>query len=258
LPFQDIAADPGGALEIVGDLLLLVPLGMLAALWRWPVWDRVRPLAPSLAAGMVIILGIEVSQLFVRSRYSSVTDLLTGSLGVLIGWGVANWLVRSNAKVSSDAGSAKARGLLLFAFAALYLLIVGALLCFPIDRWAASEEAQVRLSSLLSRPLLASLYHGSELNAVTQILRKVLLFVPLGGLLVLAAHARWPAASRRPGALAAVALVAVAGAAAIELLQVWLPPHIPDFTDTLLATLGAILGMAAVLRVLSDRHSATA
>ena len=85
IPLADIAADPTGAIQLAGDLLLLVPLGMLAALWRWPVWERVRPLVPSLVAGLVVVAAIEAAQLLVMSRYSSTTDLISGGLGVLVG-----------------------------------------------------------------------------------------------------------------------------------------------------------------------------
>jgi len=35
-------------------------------------------------------------------------------------------------------------------------------------------------------------------------------------------------------------------ATAIEMLQVYLPPHVADMTDVLLATLGASLGVFAI------------
>lgn len=253
VPFADIAADPAGAIQIAGDLLLLVPLGMLAALWRWPVWERVRPLAGALVAGLIVVAAIEAAQLFVMSRYSSTTDLITGGLGVLIGWLIADWLVRSNASRPAAIGLGRHQAPLFFAATVAYVLAVAALLCLPFDRWATPAEASQRLHELFTHVPLTSLYWGSELNAVSQMLRKTLLGVPLGALLALTLWSWRLTPARSPVFWLVAFLASTLLGLAIELVQVWLPPHTPDFTDALLAALGTSIGMLAIARILEQR-----
>jgi len=251
IPFADIAANPAGAIEPVGDILLLVPLGMPAALWHWPVWERVRPFGRSLVAGALAVLAIEAAQLFVYSRYSSTTDLITGTMGIIVGWCIANWLVRDNATQAERGHTSQHSLSFLLAMTAVYAVIVAAVLCLPFDRWASPAEAAERLSGLFSRPPLTAFYWGTELNAVSEMLRKTLLFVPLGGLLALSLRAWRPAAACSPLFLAAACLAGALWALGIELLQVWLPPHVADLTDALLCTLGTVVGLLTIGPVLS-------
>jgi hypothetical protein len=50
-------------------------------------------------------------------------------------------------------------------------------------------------------------------------------------------------------------LLAVALAVGVEFGQLWLPPHVPDWSDVLLALLGSGLGLLAVLAVAVHRPS---
>ena len=137
---------------------------------------------------------------------------------------------------------------------AAYALVVAALLCLPFDRWATPGEVSQRLNQLFTRPPLTSLYWGSELNAVSQMLRKTLLGGPLGALLALMLWS-WRPTFRAPG-LVLIALLATACLGmAIEVLQVWLLPHVPDFTDAFLTTLGAAIGTLAIARILEKKRT---
>jgi hypothetical protein len=118
-----------------------------------------------------------------------------------------------------------------------------ALFCLPFDHWAMAEEAGLRWRGPWSRPPLVAFYTGTELNAVTQMMRKTLLFVPLGSLLAfqLLAAKSGSQLSRRQWLLAAAAGTLLA--AGVEVLQVWLPPHVPDFTDAAFCVLGVNIGL---------------
>ncbi len=256
IPFADLAASPaaasniaatsGRAIQLLGDLLLLVPLGMLTALWRWPAWERVRPLVPSLTAGLLIVGAIEAAQLLVVSRYSSTTDLLSGGLGVLLGWLIADQLVRANASRSAAAGLRPSHGRLLLVAAATYGLFVAALLCLPFDHWATAAEVSERLHQFMTRLPLTSLYWGTELHGASELLRKLLLGAPLGGILALALRITRPAIVHPPASVLGSLFFFALWACGIEFVQVWLPPHIADWTDSLLLTAGAGSGLIAV------------
>jgi glycopeptide antibiotics resistance protein len=271
IPLADIAANPHGLVELIGDTLLLVPLGMLVALWRWPQYTDVRPLARALSVGLLLMFGIELAQIFVQSRYSSTTDLLTGMLGVSLGWGIARWLVRRKAAVGPRVSRLSGSTAILVSAVVAYAVILVAVFCLPFDEWASGEQIAQRLAGLFSRPPLAAFYTGTELNAVSEMLRKTLLFAPLGGLAALAIHSRprtTATAARLRGRESWLTgrgwLVAasIGGAAllalAIEVMQAWLLPHIPDLTDVMLCTAGAAVGLAAAVRVLAARDEPTA
>jgi glycopeptide antibiotics resistance protein len=212
-------------------------------------------LVPSLAAGTLAVLAIEMAQLLVYSRFSSTTDVLTGLLAVLIGWGLAAWLVRANAHQFSHPRLSRHLAACLLATAILHALLIATVLCLPFNRWASPLEAQERLQALFTRPPLAAIQGGAELNAMSEMLRKMLLFAPLGALLALVLRA-WRDSESIPTRIVGLAVLAlVALATGIELLQVGLPPHVADLTDLLLCILGAIGGLAAAIRVLQANNS---
>lgn len=252
MPLADRGSELAGWLELTGDLLVLAPLGALAALWRWPGRQGVRPLGPALLLGGGLVLAIEASQVLVMSRVSSLTDVLAGLAGVVLGWWTA-WMLsrpRENEATGSPGSLAWLLGLASLAYAALLV----AILCLPYERVAEREEVSQRYAAMWRRPLLTALYQGTELNAVSQIWRKTLLFAVLGCLLALTPYAR-PADSRRSPRAGLVVgwLLGMAVAVLVELLQLWLPPHIPDGTDALLGMAGVTVGLLAVAWVAPGR-----
>lgn len=78
LPFVGIAADWKNALL---NIALFIPLGFLLPL----LWRQYRSLAALAAFGFALSLAIELSQLFVL-RATDVNDLITNTLGAVLGW----------------------------------------------------------------------------------------------------------------------------------------------------------------------------
>ena len=70
--------------DIVGNILLFIPLGFLLYLWRFQ-----RGLESSIIGtafvGLLLSVFIEFLQLFVQERISSITDLFNNTLGTLLG-----------------------------------------------------------------------------------------------------------------------------------------------------------------------------
>jgi len=86
-------------LEILANVALFVPFGILAmTAFRWMrVWSAT-------AAGLSTSLLIEGVQLFLPTRYSTVSDLIANTLGALIGaLIVAAWRRRDRPTVSAAA-----------------------------------------------------------------------------------------------------------------------------------------------------------
>ena len=66
------------------SLLILAPLGALAAVWRWPQRDGVRRLGEALLLGGGLVIAIETSQVLVLSRITSITEVMNMEQDVII------------------------------------------------------------------------------------------------------------------------------------------------------------------------------
>ncbi len=93
LPFADYQATSAEHAfeEALHKLVVFLPLGALLA-WALGAIDRARSTVPVVLAGGLLALGLEVGQLFLRSRYASVTDVLIETSGVWLGCQVVRQL----------------------------------------------------------------------------------------------------------------------------------------------------------------------
>ncbi len=226
------------------DALLFVPVGVLATRLWLTQQQTIRSMRGSILIGALIALGIEMAQLCVLSRYTSAVDVLTGTIGTALGVRIAHGM---RAGGSFDAQTSKptrfARGTL----AALGAIVMySGLLCtvfwWPFEGELSAQQAAERMEGFLRVPFTA-LFWGSEFNAVTQVLRKVLYFVPLGAAFGYLVNAATRSDDLRR-LLSVVAVVYCIGlATAIELVQAFYPPHVCDITDAMFYSLGGVGGM---------------
>lgn len=245
LPFAGLPDDTVEALyEIVTDALIWVPLALM---WRldgtrsaWRVWGM------TFAAAALL----ECLQLFVYSRVSDVTDLITAAGGAALGVWLGGRLAARRAPVSTmPAWSAW----LPFALAAGWVILLLGVFWFPFDFRADGAFIKSRLD-FVQRVPFEVYYFGTEFRAITEVLRKTLFFAPLGGLLAWGV-ARQPWRWRGP--LFALAMLMLAGLpAVIEGGQLMLPHKIVDLTDWLLAWLGGMAGYAVARTLLRAPHHA--
>jgi len=207
----------------VSDVLLWLPVG---ALWR--IDGHRRNLRQIVLLGMAVALAMELLQLLVLSRVSDVTDVLLAGAGVLIGAALVSPLRRAKAAPPAR------RRRWLHGAAAIWLLVAVVLLWQPFDFSPGRMSAGALSEAFLRTPFMTYFNRG-EFGTLSEILRKLLVFLP-GGLLLGAAWAGPGAAPRWPlAALFAVAFV-------LEMGQLALPGKVADLTDALLACLGAWLG----------------
>lgn len=234
LPFTTHYADGAQrAYDLLTDIAIWVPA---AALWqlayrrsRWQTW--------ALAVAAAAIL--ELMQLFVYSRVSDSTDIITAAVGA--GIGVA--LVRPHLATSSDSRPIRRSGALRWAGAALCWLIVLALIFwYPFDFNLDRSFLRDRVAGLHRAPLEAY-YYGTEFRAVTEVLRKSLFLAPLGFILYRLGRslpATWP----RRVVHGSLLILIAACAALIEGVQLLLPGKNADFTDFALEVFGGLIGYA--------------
>ncbi len=214
-----------------------------------------RTLAGSLLLGAALVLVIEMAQLLVQSRCVAASDLLIGMTGVAAG----AWLTRRRlgAHLPLKPGTAVGKGHATsawLALAALYagLLVVGSWLCFDsngaFDFSGSRESIHQKLGTFFDVSF-SPIEAGSRFDAVRQLLFGTLSFAPLGAMFALAADSlRLPSAIHRL-LLAGLLVVAFALAMGIELGQVMMPNKVADFSEVLLCTTGAALGMFITVRV---------
>ncbi|MCR5866242.1 VanZ family protein [Aquincola sp. J276] len=226
LPFTDLAADPAQALyDMAVDVLLWAPVGLL---WRLAG----RSTGQAVLRGVMVAMVLELLQLFVFSRVTSTTDVITGGLGCGLGAMLA---------ARPGAGAVSRRAWPLW----LLLWVAGALAVFwyPFDFGLAGTSLAARWNEALRVPF-ATYYAGSEFQALNELLRKSLVFLP-GGLLWAGWAAQQAGASpaRRQAWHRIGALLAVLLALVVEGGQLALPGKVADFTDALLEAAGAWVGI---------------
>jgi glycopeptide antibiotics resistance protein len=223
---------------------LTIPIGLLAALgWVKAGTHRTRRWA--LLLGCVVVIGIAVPRAATPWSDGVPDDMLAGVLGVVIGVCAATACSRRG-----EAGRFRPSHRLrpwLLAAAGAWTCVLIAYDWYPFSFEFTPEAVRRRLTGLSPFPFASSWYGSYRTNpwhAVHETLLTFLLAVPLGSLLRLS----WPAAvdskgQRRQG----IAIVAGATAvlAAIEVGQMFLPVRLPDVTDALVASMGALAGCAA-------------
>ena len=250
VPFVSADYDLEYLLALASNVAVFIPVGMLAAVTLTSQRRPVRSFTSGLCLGTLAAVGIEVMQLLVIDRYCTTGDVLTGCAGVAIGvLAMRHWRgTIGSAGSEQPAVALSRRNVVLLAAAASYCIVLVLVFCAPLDWISDSDVIRSRYQEMMRTPF-AVLQQGHPLNAATQVIRKGVFFAPLGGMLALVVSSLpVPVALRRFGY--AVALAATAGVAlVIELLPVFLPPHVPDLSDVLLCAFGSLLGMIAAVYV---------
>jgi VanZ family protein len=249
VPFAGWDASP---LEVTRKCLLNVafflPGGLLLAWLPGRVWRDGRSWLHVWGLGVGLAGLVEALQLFVQSRFADTTDVVTGGVAVLAGWGIglAHRLEPSVPGAPppwGGGGSPHALG----GTALRPLLLAGWLGVLAFLTWQpfdfTTDLAPARLGTLSLIPLADTL-QGDYLLAFDNLVQKVTLFLPLGALLA----PRHVPPGRGIGLLA-VALVSLAVAAGLEAGQLFLPTRTPSLTDVLVETAGACLAFALTCRI---------
>jgi len=220
--------------QVFGDVVLFIPIGMML---RLKGRGRRTVIAATLF-GVALAIAIEAAQFLVFSRYTDVTDVFTSGIGALLGAVLVGWLPwtvtgkgRQRSRLPGRWRAAIAVGLIL-----LYTLPLLAAFWHPYTRVASTQVFQENLRGFLAAPFQAY-YVGGEFIALTNIVRSVILFAPIGAVV------RWATGPRS----VAVAGLACAAAAlpiglAIEVGQAGLVDKIADVTDLGLYLFGAVGG----------------
>lgn len=221
------------------NLACFVPLGFLHSLARRHKNALGRecdvPWA-SFAAPLII----EVLQFFVYSRTCNTADVITGAVGVAIGW---RWARRVHAD-GLPTGPIAAISALRPALFLIWLAAVIYLYWRPFDFTTnptdfSNDNEDWSKYGLRRFPLapFADYYWGNKYNALDQFVRKAFAFAPLGILFGISIRDL----NRRFAGFATV-MTALAVAIVLEIGRYYLPSRAPSTTDVLIACAGAWAG----------------
>lgn len=225
--------------DYLGDVALNAPFGAAGVLLFTRDGSRRRPLW-GLVIGVALVAAIELAQVFVGSRFADVTDLLTGSAGVVIGVLLTGAI--SNRIVSTPTVAGRSASVRWFRVALLVWIVALASYHWnPFDFTASAARITAGMHQLRAVPFY-SYYLGTEFHAFTEALRKFLLGMPLGPLLFLSWRPR-SAHVGSGGRQLICAVIAFGVFLVIEIGQVFLPTRTPDVTDALIAEMGAVSAM---------------
>jgi len=254
VPFRGLAWNVTTVYSLFTGVILSIPIGMfLATAFTLPA-RPVRPWVRSALMGICVAGAIEMARVFVASRDSSTTGLLVGALGSAIGAGMMSlWSGgRARSAAARDRWGFRRRARPWLIAACVYSVFVILASIVPFEVLDDPARIPKRFHGFFRIPL-ETLFWRSPFQALTAVLRDILLFAPLGALLAggLARLKFWPKNRRilQGAALAACAALAIG----ISMLQIYFPPNVPDCTDVLVGTAGAWLGMRLALRMFAPR-----
>ena len=135
------------------------------------------------------------------------------------------------------------------AFAGLWVGSLALLFWYPFDFRMQGAFLHQRLHDFLTRVPFQAYYYGTEFRAATEVLHKVLFFIPLGASLAWSvSRLRW--AWRGYGTFLSLAMIACT-ALVISLGRLALPEKNPDSIDIILQWAGGALGFGIFRAILS-------
>lgn len=231
---------------LLADVAIWIPA---AFLWRL---SSPHPIRIVVLRVLACATTIEFLQLFVYSRVTSTTDVLTAGCGGAIGALLAERLQRSvGSKDSFQHAHAIGVSALTWVLAlAGWIAVLIVVFWYPFDFNNDWGFVHGRVAALKRVPFHAY-YYGTEFRAVTEVFHKMGFFFPLGALLAVAVLGVRRRLSVPPVLLHVVSAIVIACAAmGIEVGQLFLPGKIADTTDWFLETLGGLAGYFC-LRILS-------
>jgi glycopeptide antibiotics resistance protein len=258
VPFFSGLASEGirGVIKWVTNFAAFLPVGVLLGLL--PRWSRMSARA-ILGVGLGLTASVEFLQLLIYTRFCDVTDILTGTGAIFLGWYVARGL-QDPRPVGGLPGRVRVACGAVFRRASRWgpsewtRLALGWALILVLANWQpfdfttdparfvaadpdqTDEDTSVFGIRRMSWAPLVDYYWGSRYEALNQFLWRSASFAPLGILLAQAFGSR----QRRGELLTVVAALALS--AVIEIGQYFIPERHPSVTDLLIETLGAWLG----------------
>lgn len=185
---------------------------------------------------------IEFLQIFVFTRVTDITDIITAAIGGGIGAWIGLWFQSnkgSTTSVSVKPGISRSLigGLMAIVGWTVVLIVI---FWFPFNFNTDRSFLIGRLRNISLIPLEIYFYN-TELRAITEVLRKTLFFAPIGMIISFMIRG---ITKRIPHVITMIFVITIIGSISlmIEIGQIFLPEKVPDVTDWLLETFGGVGG----------------
>ncbi len=222
-------------------VLFLIPAGFLIAsvvnAYSWGTWPAPAVAVVGFLGATVLAFGIEVLQIAVPMRTSSLSDVAAGAVGGALGaaiwWGAGRRLW--NLVESATAGATGRRGL--EALLWIYLLLYAVLALFPFD-FALTPSALADVWEMGRRHWWMGASCGAWSRCAGDLLLGLAAALPLGILLAL----RLPGVRR---GLAASLLLGLAVGALVEGAQLLTRSGVTEGVSVVIRGVGIVLGVKA-------------
>jgi len=227
--------------EISTDVLLWLPVSFLWTLAAKGAWRK------AIINTVLIASFLELLQLFVVSRITDINDILFSLVGGSAGaWFamhvVGKYDVRNQAPKPAPNFIVWRWFILFFAWAG----VIALLFWYPYNVSLERDFIYKQIARFNQLPF-STYYFGTEFNAVTAILKRVLFFIPLGVLAYLAVLQ-----PEKKGLLtkALSLLFCILVAAIVEIGRWLIPLKSPDTSDFFLEIIGSWIGVKVVIYLL--------
>lgn len=231
--------------DLTSDIAIWIPVAFL-----WLLSGRTTE-RKVFAYVVICAATIEFLQLFVYSRISDTTDVLTAAIGGWLGIVIARRVPGTNTHSDRNLSApliGQHHSIWLFTTVA-WLCILAIVFWYPFDFQNDWTFIHQRLNTLRRVPFEAY-YWGSEYRAITEAIHKAGFFFPLGSLFAIGViHLRARLAIPLGFLHVVSAGLIAAVAATIEAGQLLLPDRSADVTDWALETLGGLGGYVLLIFV---------
>lgn len=219
--------------ETLTDILVWVPAGFL-----WSLDKKYSILRITVMGGLAALF-IEVAQLFVYSRITDITDVLTACIGTAVGALIVRKICIGFSEIETPNSK------FWISLWIVWAMCILALFWFPYN-FDFSMGTFSKAQAIIFRPLLENYYFGSEFHATNELLRKAAFFLPGGVIFGLAIRQNLTdKIINRKGGVAILFLALL-----VEVGQLFLPEKYADLTDVLIQTAGGYLGLVVIRWVL--------
>ena len=185
IPFSGVELNLSTFYNWSKEIVIFIPVGIFFSIWRMNQKIKVRPMEICLACGVAFTVFIEFGQVFIYSRFADTADIILTSTGIALGVVFMHKVygVKSKGRIEEKKDyHLRTWPWLIFSF--FYSVFLVVVFCIPFDPINDMSMIKSRYIGFYKVPFSA-LYHGSEFNAVSEILKKGLFFAPLGGLLAM-------------------------------------------------------------------------